>query len=181
MYITTPETPLPKTGIVANWECTFFYKEQTVKKCFKCLDSGHIAADCTEQIVCKRCLEPGHKQNECRNETTANDSTKDKDEDTHKSNKDVSANIPSTLATKSTSICQQPCKAKVNSQNSNNNTYKVRTTEDTGGDSCPQSRDVSKRGKDQLVNGKDTPLQPMKSTTTGFYHNNMSSGKNVKT
>ena len=36
--------------------------------CYRCLQPGHLARDCQNEIVCSRCEQPGHKARECKNE-----------------------------------------------------------------------------------------------------------------
>lgn len=55
--------------IKIGWiRCRIRAKEQT-SKCFKCLDQGHFARECTgtdRSNLCRRCCEPGHKSKDCK-------------------------------------------------------------------------------------------------------------------
>ena len=35
---------------------------------YRCLQPGHVARDCKNEIVCTRCEQPGHRMRECKNE-----------------------------------------------------------------------------------------------------------------
>ena len=64
VFITTPTTPLPPTLRVGIFTGEVYHKEQkkTVAKCRNCLTVGHLAATCTNQVVCITCGSPGHKR-----------------------------------------------------------------------------------------------------------------------
>ena len=64
VYMIVPETPLPKTFRMGIFNPRLFYKEQprtSTRKCFKCLQSGHIARECINEQVCRTCFGTGHK------------------------------------------------------------------------------------------------------------------------
>ena len=35
---------------------------------YRCLQPGHVARDCKNEIVCTRCEQPGHRMRECKND-----------------------------------------------------------------------------------------------------------------
>lgn len=43
-------------------------KEERVKKCFRCLESGHMSWQCQNEIVCNICHQQGHVQKNCGQE-----------------------------------------------------------------------------------------------------------------
>ena len=63
-YIVVPEHPLPKSIEFGVFTPKLFYREQAEYKprqCFKCLEQGHLARDCPNQVRCRTCNGSGHK------------------------------------------------------------------------------------------------------------------------
>lgn len=67
MYIALPKTPLPKTLEVGPFKASLFHKEQKTADrqraatCRNCLQTGHLAADCSAPVKCRQCFKDGHK------------------------------------------------------------------------------------------------------------------------
>ena len=73
VIITTPATPLDTTLKVGLFTGNLWYKElkgTRERTCNNCLQSGHLAASCTSEIVCKECRKPGHKRGDPRCQIT---------------------------------------------------------------------------------------------------------------
>ena len=68
IYMETPEQPLPKRVEMGPFKATLFHFEQkeaqkqATPECKKCLQPGHLAKDCENEIVCLSCKKPGHKK-----------------------------------------------------------------------------------------------------------------------
>ena len=63
-YIVVPEHPLPKSIEFGVFTPKLSYLEQAQYKprqCFKCLEQGHLARDCPNQVRCHTCNGSGHK------------------------------------------------------------------------------------------------------------------------
>ena len=64
VYMIVSETSLLKTFRMGIFNPRLFYKEQlhtSTRKCFKCLQSGHIVWECINEEVCRTCFGTGHK------------------------------------------------------------------------------------------------------------------------
>lgn len=67
VYISLPKSPLPRTLEVGPFKASLFHKEQKTADrqkaatCRKCLQTGHMAADCMAPIKCRQCFKDGHK------------------------------------------------------------------------------------------------------------------------
>lgn len=74
-FITVPSEPLAPTLKVSVFTAKVFHREQKGEKktvmCSKCLQQGHHASACPNDIVCRACRKPGHKRGDpaCQIET----------------------------------------------------------------------------------------------------------------
>ncbi|KAK3100511.1 hypothetical protein FSP39_021070 [Pinctada imbricata] len=61
-------THIPKTIEIGRYRAVVYYKGQPNDnvKCTKCLDKGHSAKECTNDIVCHHCYRSGHKATDCQ-------------------------------------------------------------------------------------------------------------------
>jgi len=67
MYIEVPAKPLPAKVDLASFKATIYHAEQKQQpklqqKCGRCLQMGHIARACTNEMLCFDCKKPGHKK-----------------------------------------------------------------------------------------------------------------------
>ena len=55
--------PLPRNTYCGNYRCRVWYYNQPKpeKKCFKCMQSGHLKFQCENEWVCRVCIKPGHR------------------------------------------------------------------------------------------------------------------------
>ena len=61
--IRTPESPLPDHIMVGTINVKLYHREQRMNiQCRKCLQVGHKAATCKNEVVCLDCKLPGHKR-----------------------------------------------------------------------------------------------------------------------
>ena len=64
VYIVVPEHPLPKSVEFGVFTPKLYYREQVQQRsrqCFKCLEQGHMARECPNQLRCHTCNGVGHK------------------------------------------------------------------------------------------------------------------------
>ena len=63
-YITTPTKPLDKTLKICSFNVSISHREQDAqpRPCRKCLQPGHNAFVCTNEMVCLACRQPGHRK-----------------------------------------------------------------------------------------------------------------------
>ena len=72
VFIDVPKGNVNRTIQMGPFRAFISYPEMAVK-CFRCLQEGHTAKDCTNQEVCNRCKKPGHRRDQCHEFTRAND------------------------------------------------------------------------------------------------------------
>ncbi|XP_076450382.1 uncharacterized protein LOC143286631 [Babylonia areolata] len=67
VFISVPSTPLRPVLRLGVFTAALYHKEQKQKliKCSKCLQDGHLAANCEGEVVCRGCLQQGHKMCDC--------------------------------------------------------------------------------------------------------------------
>ena len=60
------DNPLPRFHFCGNWRCRIYHPGQKPpeKKCFKCLQTGHLKFQCQNERVCRACRQPGHTEGE---------------------------------------------------------------------------------------------------------------------
>ena len=58
------EDPLPRFHFCGNWRCRIYHPGQKPpqKKCYKCMQTGHLKFECKNDRVCRACLQPGHNE-----------------------------------------------------------------------------------------------------------------------
>lgn len=67
LYIAVPKYPLPKSTEIGPFKASLFHKEQKTEDrqraatCRKCLQPGHMAAECSAPVKCRQCYKDGHK------------------------------------------------------------------------------------------------------------------------
>ena len=49
------------------------------KVCYRCLQEGHTARDCTNEEVCRSCRKPGHRKDQCPSQSKKDDQGSDSD------------------------------------------------------------------------------------------------------
>ena len=64
MWIELPKVSLAPFYMVSGFRARLYYREQTRPQvnCHNCLSPGHVAANCTSDVVCRGCRQPGHRQ-----------------------------------------------------------------------------------------------------------------------
>ena len=72
VFIDVPKGNVNRTIQMGPFRAFISYPEMAVK-CFRCLQEGHTAKDCTNQEVCNRCKKPGHRRDQCHEFTRASD------------------------------------------------------------------------------------------------------------
>ena len=69
IIISNPTEHLPTEEYVAGIKCYLYYKGQPKvdkpMKCKNCLQIGHLAATCENDVVCLDCGVSGHKRGQC--------------------------------------------------------------------------------------------------------------------
>ena len=66
-FIAVPDTPLPRKMQIGHFKAEVYHKEQrqvalqATRECYKCLETGHIAATCENPIKCRDCRAEGHR------------------------------------------------------------------------------------------------------------------------
>ena len=69
VFITVPKSPLEKDLQVGIFSAEIYYWEMKARReekwCGGCLLPDHVAAQCTNEIVCLGCFQTGHKKAEC--------------------------------------------------------------------------------------------------------------------
>ena len=67
IHISVPDTPLPRKMDVGNFKVEIYHKEQRLvalqanRECYKCLEKGHVATNCENNIKCRDCRKEGHR------------------------------------------------------------------------------------------------------------------------
>lgn len=67
LYISVPDTPLPKKLSYDNFTASLYHREQKLAdrskdaECRRCLQKGHAAANCPNDIKCRQCFKDGHR------------------------------------------------------------------------------------------------------------------------
>ena len=67
IHISVPDTPLPRKMDVGNFKVEIYHKEQRLvalqanRECYKCLEKGHVAINCENNIKCRDCRKEGHR------------------------------------------------------------------------------------------------------------------------
>ena len=66
LCITVPSQPLEKKLTIATFQAVVTHREQmnSERICKKCLQPGHSAYSCENQLVCLACRQPGHRRGE---------------------------------------------------------------------------------------------------------------------
>ena len=64
VYISTPSKPLERTLDIKGFSASILHREQDAvpRTCRKCLQPGHGAFSCTNEMVCMACRLPGHRR-----------------------------------------------------------------------------------------------------------------------
>ena len=74
MLVSVPTVPLPRKMKIGIFTAEVYHREQrtavlqAARECFKCLEKGHIAAECENAMKCRDCRQEGHRSGDpdCR-------------------------------------------------------------------------------------------------------------------
>ena len=68
VFITVPTRPLERSLTIGGITASIFHKEQNIKPrpCSNCLQDGHAAHSCHNDVVCLQCKLPGHRKGDPR-------------------------------------------------------------------------------------------------------------------
>ena len=67
MLVTLPTEPLPRKLKIGRFTAEVYHREQRTaalqagRECFKCLEKGHIAVECVNEMKCRDCRQEGHR------------------------------------------------------------------------------------------------------------------------
>ena len=85
VFITVPPVPLDRTVKVSIFTAKLFHKEQKLLwktvMCYKCLEQGHHASQCSKDVVCMVCKSQGHKRGDPICKLSASDTSEKERED----------------------------------------------------------------------------------------------------
>ncbi len=64
VFIDVPQGNVNRIMQMGSFRATLYYPEMAVR-CFRCLQEGHTAKECSNQEICHRCKKPGHRREHC--------------------------------------------------------------------------------------------------------------------